>query len=197
MFFCFLLCSLFFYEHFFFRVHWKAKLQWMFLGVMLLLPGVDHAFATSRHPQCLVDHGGDMKDLMLMGPSRARFCAHALCKKKKNPWHVFKNKKLPTCSLFPDAFFPAVLPFQMVVSWNRVTLKSSILMGFSTINHPFWGTPMAVETPKYLRPLAKKHQFRPRSWQAPVDPWRLAATRRQGALVVTPWGMGNGQAERF
>ena len=31
---------------------------------------------------------------------------------------------------------------KMVVSWNRGTPKSSILMGFSLINHPFWGTPI-------------------------------------------------------
>ena len=29
----------------------------------------------------------------------------------------------------------------MGVSWNRGTSKSSILMGFSLINPPFWGTP--------------------------------------------------------
>ena len=28
----------------------------------------------------------------------------------------------------------------MVISWNRYTLKSSILLGFSIINHLFWGT---------------------------------------------------------
>ena len=31
---------------------------------------------------------------------------------------------------------------QMGVSNNRGTPKSSILIGFSIINHPFWGTPM-------------------------------------------------------
>ena len=30
----------------------------------------------------------------------------------------------------------------MVVSWNRGTSKSSILMGCSIINQPFWGTPI-------------------------------------------------------
>ena len=30
----------------------------------------------------------------------------------------------------------------MVVSGNRGTQKSSILVGFSVLNHPFWGTPM-------------------------------------------------------
>ena len=35
------------------------------------------------------------------------------------------------------------------VSENRGTPKSSILIGFSIINHPFWGTrvPLLLETP--------------------------------------------------
>ena len=37
----------------------------------------------------------------------------------------------------------------MDVSENSGTPKSSILIGFSIINHPFWGTPI-LETPKYL-----------------------------------------------
>ena len=37
---------------------------------------------------------------------------------------------------------------QMGVSKNNGTPKSSILIGFSIINHPFWGTPLFLETPK-------------------------------------------------
>ena len=37
----------------------------------------------------------------------------------------------------------------MDVSKNRGTPKSSILIGFSIINHPFWGTPF-LETPMYV-----------------------------------------------
>ena len=36
----------------------------------------------------------------------------------------------------------------MDVSENNGTPKSSILIGFSIINHPFWGTPI-LETPIY------------------------------------------------
>ena len=36
---------------------------------------------------------------------------------------------------------------EMGVSKNSGTPKSSILIGFSIINHPFWGTPI-LETPK-------------------------------------------------
>ena len=35
----------------------------------------------------------------------------------------------------------------MGVSWNKGTPKSSILMGFSSINHHFWDTPMTMEPP--------------------------------------------------
>ena len=34
----------------------------------------------------------------------------------------------------------------MSVSKNRGTPKSSILIGFSLINHPFWGTPIFGNT---------------------------------------------------
>ena len=37
----------------------------------------------------------------------------------------------------------------MGVSKNNGTPKSSILIGFCIINHPFWGTPLFLETPIY------------------------------------------------
>ena len=43
-----------------------------------------------------------------------------------------------------------VLRTDLAVSENRGTPKSSILIGFSIINHPFWGkTPLFLETPTY------------------------------------------------
>ena len=38
----------------------------------------------------------------------------------------------------------------MDVSENSGTPKSSILIGFSIINHPFWGTPIFLETPIHI-----------------------------------------------
>ena len=38
--------------------------------------------------------------------------------------------------------WPRKLPKYVGVSKNSGTPKSSILIGFSTINHPFWGTPI-------------------------------------------------------
>ena len=45
-------------------------------------------------------------------------------------------------ALFPDCL-------HMGVSKNRGTPKSSILIGFSIINHPFWGTPIFWKQPYY------------------------------------------------
>ena len=36
--------------------------------------------------------------------------------------------------------------FELAVSKNSGTPKSSILIGFSLINHPFWGTPIFGNT---------------------------------------------------
>ena len=38
----------------------------------------------------------------------------------------------------------------MGVSKNNGTPKSSILIGFSIINHPFWGTPIFGNTHRYI-----------------------------------------------
>ena len=42
--------------------------------------------------------------------------------------------------LFYRVYFRPILFFHMGVSKNNGTPKSSILIGFSLINHPFWGT---------------------------------------------------------
>ena len=41
----------------------------------------------------------------------------------------------------------------MDVSKNSGTPKSSILIGFSIINHPFWGTPIFGNTHMFLKSL--------------------------------------------
>ena len=47
----------------------------------------------------------------------------------------------------------------MDVSENRGTPKSSILIGFSIINHPFWGTPI-FGNPHIIYILQRKtHSF--------------------------------------
>ena len=43
------------------------------------------------------------------------------------------------------------------VSKNNRTPKSSILMGFSIINHPFWGTPIFGNTHVQGIPMTKQN----------------------------------------
>ncbi len=45
-----------------------------------------------------------------------------------------------------NRFMEAISSFHMDVSKNNGTPKSSILIGFSIINHPFWGTPIFGNT---------------------------------------------------
>ena len=45
----------------------------------------------------------------------------------------------------------------MDVSKNRCTPKSSILIGFSIINHPFWGTPILGNTRMRISLNSKQH----------------------------------------
>ena len=45
----------------------------------------------------------------------------------------------------------------MDVSENSGTPKSSILIGFSIINYPFWGTPIFGNT--QMEPFEPKHDF--------------------------------------
>ena len=44
--------------------------------------------------------------------------------------------------------------YDMGVSKNGGTPKSSILIGISIINHPFWDTPIFGNTHMYLLPAA-------------------------------------------
>ena len=61
----------------------------------------------------------------------------------------------------------------MGVSKNSGTPKSSILIGFSIINHPFWGTPIFGNThmytlifqfPKYLEARVDRYLWQLRGW---------------------------------
>ena len=59
------------------------------------------------------------------------------------------------------------------VSWNGGTPKSSILIGFSTINNPFWGTPI-YGNPHFTMlkwPLSRKNNFMfDQFWTYPYHP---------------------------
>ena len=55
-----------------------------------------------------------------------------------------KHHDLFSCGqlLVTAAYFLRSAVLDVGVSKNRGTTKSSILIGFSIINHPFWGTPI-------------------------------------------------------
>jgi len=54
----------------------------------------------------------------------------------------------------------------MDVSENSVTPKSSILIGFSIINHPFWGTPIFGNTHINYFNILAPHIFPCLTWVA-------------------------------
>ena len=68
----------------------------------------------------------------------------------------------------------------MGVSKNNGTPKSSILIGFSIINHPFWGTPIFGNTQIYRREIPAIPRFwlaqtwwrAPRKWRGLFPPWK-------------------------
>ena len=50
------------------------------------------------------------------------------------------------CTVTGQCIYIYIYCIDMDVSENSGTPKSSILIGFSTINHPFWGTPIFGNT---------------------------------------------------
>ncbi len=75
---------------------------------------------------------------------------------------------------------------KMGVSKNRGTPKSSILIGFSIINHPFWGTPIFGNTQMDTEfDIHKGHERNLPQWQIHIflttsmdhyNPWRKQVT---------------------
>ena len=63
-----------------------------------------------------------------------------LCPSRVRQSSKFCLQKI-TCSHFPGCFWLKKF-YHMDVSENSGTPKSSILIGFSIINHPFWGSPI-------------------------------------------------------
>ena len=73
------------------------------------------------------------------------------------------------------------------VSKNRGTPKSSILIGFSLINHPFWGTIIFGNTHVYIY----IYIYRDGAWGLPFKVHRVAVRLRKpkkgrGRLVGVP-----------
>ena len=91
---------------------------------------------------------------------------------------------------------PVVLPFQMGVSKNNGIPKSSILIGFSSINHPFWGIhifsnhPNLPPAPSAFRNPQKKPTPTPHFLKTPHSTGlsiKSAADTRYKSILPT-WG---------
>ena len=88
------------------------------------------------------------------------------------------------------------LLYHMGVSKNRGTPKSSVLIGFSIINHPFWGTPIFGGPPisngrvlfvYLLSPWERWHLFRSKalftsSFNMPKDCRRMGKSKCYGRM---------------
>ena len=89
------------------------------------------------------------------------------------------------------------LYIQKTIIWvfpkNNGTPKSSILIGFSIINHPFWGTPI-FETPIYTY-TSEVSQLAPGKWWLEVKFPFLGWPIFRGN--VKPPGMGAGDLETW
>ena len=72
----------------------------------------------------------------------------------------------------------------MEVSWNRGTPKSSILVGCSIINHPFWGSPI------YGNPICSGIK------NPKLNPYFMAQTLGQSLTLPTLLSPRNRQHER-
>ena len=90
---------------------------------------------------------------------------------------VFQNQELPKSCVppsrnkIPKASVNSEIQSKMGVSKNNGTPKSSIVIGFSIINHPFWGTPIfgntqIVNSTSWAKGKIKKNKSSPKK---PVD----------------------------
>ena len=67
---------------------------------------------------------------------------------------------------FPESFFLTArkIKHEMGVSKNSGTPKSSILIGFSIINHPFWGSPIFGNTQMFIVFVGFLYKFLYGTW---------------------------------
>ena len=93
-------------------------------------------------------------------------------KKKMQVWRLSKDSDDLSSFFFWD----------MGVSKNRGTPKSSILIGFSIINHPFWGTPIFGNTHIVHYPY-----FFATLWQGPIGPSHIIVVRVIWVRTCATW----------
>ena len=87
--------------------------------------------------------------------------------RKKGAWNFGVPRWTAKQVLYPDIY---QIASYMGVSKNRGTPKSSILIGFSIINHPFWGTPMFWKHPyAYMEKIQVPWTLKKTSWDAHLE----------------------------
>ncbi len=72
----------------------------------------------------------------------------------------------------------------MDVSKNRGTSKSSILKGFSIVNHPFWGTPIFGNTQKAAKKRSRSSVFLVDCLACEFPPWVVGRHQRRLKMLV-------------
>ena len=77
----------------------------------------------------------------------------------------------------------------MGVSKNSGTPKSSILIGFSIINHPFWGTPIFGKTHIDSTEFKDREQIQAKSSSIWTSAWEVCA-RRNAKRKIMAYGFG-------
>ena len=82
----------------------------------------------------------------------------------------------------------------MGVSKNRGTTKSSILIGFSIINHPFWGTPILGNTyiyiylyPHWAHSIPLNSGLHAHSLNHLLRPWEVAPKKARWVWEAVVW----------
>ena len=109
----------------------------------------------------------------------------------KPPWGHVPAVNLPGCKLLKYQWYFLIWVF----SKNSGTPKSSILIGFSIINHPFWGTPNFWKHPfPYMtgwHPGVLDDQPKPAQWKVEtLESWvPTSFLKRQtdGEKPISTW----------
>ena len=89
-----------------------------------------------------------------------------------------------------EAKFLNLLGFDLGISKNRGSPKSSILIGFSIINHPFWGTPIFGNTHLLLKRLQLQQPMSPQQTQDSYHQLRIRTGEEMRAKIQVPGWLG-------
>ena len=113
----------------------------------------------------------------------------------KSRWNCIPSikKKAPTVrSNSPKTYHVNVYTtIYMGVSKNRGTPKSSILIGFSIVNHPFWGTPIFGNTHIYIQYIIPYITPKTAPFQKPLK----TSTNREPTPVIYLHSMGTSRSQ--